>query len=722
MMRFRLNPERYLWWVASLLLVLSTNPYWFDRSAQVVAPLHNCLLSTGDAWQLPLASWGPVDTSAAWPFWAFAICASLITALVAQRTAMTHHALLSVMLLPGLSVSLRPDQLLGTICVLLACRFASTQPSSDWKTKFTVSALVFAISVMVTLEFGIVVLILLAMAASQFESHTDPDGIQPERRFPRVAILLAAGLTLAALADDGFAQALFRPVNWLWRDTSLMPSMQFFSGGPQEIIASALTGVVILAAVWQLLKTENTSFTHKLLGLVLAAIGLGCGRYSAVTAIAICELNTKDARRHSPALSKLWMPCSCVLVAVLQWSWLLANNGTSVIGGSSQDRLVDTSLWRFQGPVMLTNPDHASDWQTAACRDQFPLLLDDRWDAYSNQVSGYTSVTHDMLEGLREFYLRQDGTAGGFNTFLKQHRPVAIVVDSRNLGAIRHLSVDPTWRVMSIDSRRTILGLSDSSDTGPQTQRAGNLFMQMEWPKPHANMPLKGTLALGAADDSRAVGMVLTAMRLPYAALRILPDDDCRDTARVRTWCYLELAHRSIRHTGQPSLLDQFRAVVRLRQLGSRLLTPRRERDRIRRALASLQDKHLRTGLSGDLTHSISEPEQIVRSALQNGNWTDGMAASSSIEPSSARQFYGSLLTSNEVPLGDVRSGLQSALESSDLPARIREEALFYCGCIELELRNTEAARQFFAQSQRIAPESRFSALRSQYLSQMTSM
>ncbi|MEO1983784.1 MAG: hypothetical protein ABGZ24_25005, partial [Fuerstiella sp.] len=594
-MRFRLHPDRYLWWVASLLLVLSTESYWFDRSAQVIAPLHNCLLSIGNAWQVPLAAWGPIEASEAWPFWAFAICVSIVTAITARRMSLTNHAVLGVMLLIGISLSLKPDQLLSALCVLAACRIAAVKQTSLSTAKFATTMFVFGFSVVTTLEFGLVALILLGTAVSQLQNRSDAVGIEQQRRFPIVAALLAAGLALAAVFHDEFAAALFRPVNWLWRDTSRMPSMQFLSGAPQDMIASGLLGVVMLVTVCQLLKCENTTITKKLLALILAAIGLGCGRYSAVTAIAICELNRKDALPHSQVSSKLWIPCSCVLVAVLQWTWLLAINGTSDIGGSSQNRLVDTTLWRFQGPVMITNRDQASDWQTAACRDRFPLLLGDRWDADSDQVGEHTAATHDLLEGLREFYLRTDGTAGGYNAFLKQHKPVAIVVDSRSLAAIRQLSVDPTWRVMSIDSRRTIFGRSDTSDTGPQTRRADNLFMQMEWPRPHVNMQLDGTLALGTADDSRAVGMVLTAMRLPYAALRILPDDDSRETARVRTWCYLELAHRSIRHTGQPSLLDQYRAVVRLRQLSNNVLTPQRDRENIRRALASLQDKHIRT-------------------------------------------------------------------------------------------------------------------------------
>ena len=720
-MRFRLTPERVLWWLASLLLMLATNPYWFERSAQIIAPLHNCLLSPGEAWQLPLALWGPSQAFAAWPYWAFSICASFVTALVAQRTARAHHAGLGVAILFASSVALPPDQLLAAICVLLACRLASLRSLPSGRMKLTASVLVLIVSVTTTLEFGLVALILLATANVPAGSGKEADGTQPARRIPRGAALTAAGLTLVALSDARFASAVCRPFSWLWRDTSLIPSMQFFSGNLLDHVGSALLGLIILATVWQLLKTENTAFPHKILCVLLAAIGLGCGRYSALAAIAICELYNVDIVRPRLTSARLRAPCFCVILAVLQWSWVLSNDGTSALGGSSQPHLVDPSVWHFQGPIMLTNPDHASDWQTEALRDQFPLLLDDRWDTYSDQVADYTKATQDLAEGLREFYLQKDGGAGGYNAFLKKHRPVAIVVDSQNLSTIRHLSVDPTWRIMSIDSRRTIMGLSDSNDTGPQTRRAGKLFMQMEWPKPGATTRLEGTLAPGTADDSRAVAMVLNAIRLPYAALRILPNDNSRVTEHVRTWCYLELAHRAIRHTGQASLLDQYRAVVRLSQLSSSPLTPRRERNKLRRALAGIHDTHIQTRPSGELTQGISAAEQLVRSALQNGNRTDGLAATSKLKPSSARQFYSTLLSINELPLGDVRYGLQSALDASDLPARIREEALFYRGCIELELRNTEAARQFFAQSHRIAPGSRLSALRSQYLSQMTS-
>ena len=84
MMKFRLNAEFCLWWLASLLLILSTDSYWFEHSARVIAALHHDVLSTGNAWQLPLTLWGATEAYAVWPFWLFGVCAAIVPAFVAQ--------------------------------------------------------------------------------------------------------------------------------------------------------------------------------------------------------------------------------------------------------------------------------------------------------------------------------------------------------------------------------------------------------------------------------------------------------------------------------------------------------------------------------------------------------------------------------------------------------------------------------------------------------------
>jgi hypothetical protein len=716
-MKFRLRPEFVLWTTASLMLVLSTDFYWMESSARIISSPQRCLLSAGQAWQMPLAVWNSDDTFAAWPFYAFAICAATLIGSVVSRAVGSSFGLWAAVLLTGLSLSIQPDQLISGVLIVATCRLLARQATTAVQFACT-SVMLIGAAIAMSLEFGLV-LLLVAMTASQFAmQRTTNDQLQTRRHVFVCAVSLIA--IAIACTFDGFAAATLRPLSWLWRPTDLIPSIKF-AGSEINTIAVVLTGLPILKMVWQALKSESAKGGQKLLCLVLGMIGLGCGYYTVLAAIALSELSDQEL---TPSLTQqnrrnLWIPCSCLVAASMYWAWLLADNGMSAMGGTSQPRMVDPTQWRFDGPVLLTNRDHAADWQSKTCRDRFPLLMDNRWDTESDELPEYTAAVYDIFQGLREFHLKSDTVHGGYRLFLDRHHPAAIVVDSSRLDTIRHLSVDPIWRVMSIDSRRTIFGSTKSEKTRSQTIRASELFFQLEWPRPNVSMQLDGILALGTAADSRVVASVLIAMRLPYAALRVLPEDRSTDTETVRAWAYAELAHRAVRHTGQPSLLDHFRATSALRTLNNSLLQSPSGHEKIRRTLESLNSSDLRTA-SVDLNLTPTEPEYVARQALVDGDPAAAMQAAKLIQIPAVVTFYEELASSHTKPVSKTLKRLLAVMNTNDLPPHIYEEALFYCGCLELELGNADMAGNFFSQSQQINPMSRFQAIRRLYLSQMS--
>ncbi|MCP4509454.1 MAG: hypothetical protein GY826_24020, partial [Fuerstiella sp.] len=176
------------------------------------------------------------------------------------------------------------------------------------------------------------------------------------------------------------------------------------------------------------------------------------------------------------------------------------------------------------------------------------------------------AVCKDVLQGRQNSYRRSDGSWGGYSRFFQKWNPALIVIDSVQLQAIRQFSVDPNWSILSIDAKRTVFGSVTNSQTRLQARNATDLFYFLEWPNSRRRVSASGVLELGTAADARQVAAVLNAIRLPYAALRVLPKGDHPDTSFARAWSYTELAHRALRQTGRWSLIDQYRAVCGLKE------------------------------------------------------------------------------------------------------------------------------------------------------------
>ncbi|MFG0334333.1 MAG: hypothetical protein ACF8TS_13290, partial [Maioricimonas sp. JB049] len=317
----------------------------------------------------------------------------------------------------------------------------------------------------------------------------------------------------------------------------------------------------------------------------------------------------------------------------------------------------------------------------------------------------------------------------------------------------------PHWQILGIDSRRTIFGHVHDSRNRPQAVRALSSLRQLEWPPLQGGRLAPNVLAAAEIEDFHRVAAVLCAIRFPYAGLRVLPPGDDAGTRDVRTWCYLELAHRVRRHTGAASLLHQSRAVQGLREaVRESRLTPE---ETLRAALsleslglideaAALADRvsssplaflfrrqlveraqrvrqrclSARSGSVADRSvkaagETGTRPERIVREALMKGEISTFQQALPTVTPA-LRAYYSVLGLPPDTPLEERRQLLAAATESPDFPRQRTGEARFYLGCLAIEAGDVAAAVRSLQLSEEAAPNSPLAPLRSLYLSQMT--
>jgi len=235
-------------------------------------------------------------------------------------------------------------------------------------------------------------------------------------------------------------------------------------------------------------------------------------------------------------------------------------------------------------------------------------------------------------------------------------------------------------------------------------------------------------------------------MRLPYAALRMLPPDN-RSAGGWKTWCYAEIAHRVYRHTGRSSLLDQYRAVRRFRAgrqqgiwsvdellriagslegLGLYSLSARFASDALSaglseqqrlRAEAILQRVSDRSDRSPGNEADFGTAENRIRRALTNG--ARGARIDVNLReakmPAVVGAYYRTLLSAADRTPDGLSEALIDVLKSPEFPKRLHGEAWFYLGCLAIELGDSEGALQVLARSAEAAPGSPFLPLRRMY-------
>lgn len=740
------GPRPFRRWIFAALWVLSALLIAGDSKApnalvRVLDSRDETVLEPAGTWSVPVLHVSAIDQWASWPYWLYVLSASLFLAIVGwqmlSRDVPTELVYVAIL---GLSLLARAEHLALAVLLLLTVGVLFAKWSLPRK-GLAISACL-GLSLLVTIEFGLVWIIALLLFAPEFW--------QGSSKRVRGLTLLALIVVFAGAfwRWPGFAAAMLRPVSWIGRalPDSIFLSAPFSTGEDWRV---SLLLLVFFLYCWLLLFWKPKEGLRYLLPVCfLTLLGFGQAGSLWIAGLALALIFRVSVQSElSPRIGQMVL-AAALIFAVIRF---LPRSGTylDVALGEGTPPLVEPADWGIEGRVMLLDLNQSVDWQHAKTREHFQLLLDDRQEIFAGQYADYAAACRDMREILADSYLRNDQEWGGYKRWLNEYSPTLLVANSANVWDIRRLSLSPHWRVMGIDSRRTILGYAKDAQNYPQSARALSMLTQLEWPPlAPASLP-DNVIAASTPDELLKVSRVLNALRFPYAALRLLPGQDTPLVHRHRAWCHLEIAHRVYRHSGQGSVLDQFRGVHGLRQM---LSESDQDPEEILRGLSSLEGLGLER-LASELAHEwqqadpslsdeqrerfeslksrtktavqtsradprSSDAEARIRIAFLEG---DRMAVEQELEhlEKPQRDYYALLSSAWDVSATELSDGLSALLEQPDFPEHRLGEALFYQGCLALETGRSEAAVSAFRESARVEPDSPFHALREMYRLQM---
>ncbi|MBI1349181.1 hypothetical protein GC163_23170 [bacterium] len=698
------DPRRFwgFYWVIAFLLLISPTSVALSESVFVLAPVDQSLIAAPRLWNVPLAEVLPVE-SYYWSRWGFSLFAASVISLLVGLVCNRFNSLVILSLLVGLSLSFQPREMANLACMV--AWVALNHRSADRNTvQIARGSMLLLFAGLTSLELGIFVLVMMTMIWQS----------QRQTRFVNKAVvsgLLAGLLVTIIFSVPSFGAMFLRPLSWTWMNYAsfcipdLQPvlSLKHFHAGPFFLF------LVICDALKRVCLCPETTWMTRVSAVLLASLGSLCQWYTSLATVALITFVPRSAQQIQ--LPASWLtPAVGGIIALGQLSLVFFDEGTSRILGSDGSRIVDVEHWPGQGAVFLTNLSQSHQWQSPKLRKQFPLLLSDRWDVGAEAVESYVKICGDLVAGKREPYRKTDGSWGGFQPFLLDHKVAVIVIDSSNLEAIRKTSLDPQWRILSIDAQRTTFGRFDRADTGPQAERAGRLLMHLEWPRPVLADTLDGTLELGSPADRRKVSMVLNAIRLPYAALKLLPEDSSWDTETVATWSYVELAQRSLRQAGTVSLTDHPRAMRGLQRISSSWWINNSDRKLARNCYASLTHRAHST-----INLEASPAETQFRSGISKGDWSAAEMTLSEM-PAATQRYFGVFLKSGSIH--NLSDDLSQSI-GDELPQHLQAEGWFLQAGLQLELGDLAAAKSSLERAGVLDQGNPYAALREFYSAQM---
>ncbi len=716
------------WWIAAFVLVLSHESGCFYHQANVVEPLHESVIVTSVGWDSLLSRWQSGQTWGTWPTWCVATAFASLLAWLASRIAVEFHSWLAGIMLIGLSLSVNTDQLIPSLLIMFTAQFLAYK-RLDFRQFRTLGSAIFlcCAAILTTIEFGLVVLaVSVAVAADNYHDFL-------MRRWRPAAASIVMVVCIAAVPvvcrwHPPFQHALLRPINCAWYaiDHRVMPSLESTLFQPGDWIGVGCLLVLIVRTAGPRRGEFSTATPPLALFFGTVALVSSVNLWLSLVGVAsLLSAGTSARRPHSAGSVRVALaPVACIMIASAHMLGTKLHSDGDLAASAVADRIVDHETWNVEGPVLLTNLNQSDDWKRPTHPGATSLLLDDRWDVSREQLVNYTAVCNDVLDGRQHSYRRSNGSWGGYAQYFVKWNPTLIVIDSVQLQAIRQFSVDPAWNILSIDARRTIFGNAATSQTRLRAKNAADLFYFLEWPNPRRRVTADGILQLGTAADARHVAAVFNAIRLPYAALRVLPQDDHHDTDFVRAWSYTELAQRSLRQTGRWSLIDQFRAVRQLKQLtDSHRLTPARGR-LVQKRLASLANETTRAQSVPDpdtrgSENRPSDTEMKIRRNLASANSGAVARLMPDLPQPSVRAYYAAVESLRTRSIDEVSTLLLKTAENPALPVRLREEAFFYLGGLALERRRPDEASHYLNKSLQARATSHLTALRSLYMLQL---
>ncbi len=712
--KVNLEPQPSFLWLGCCtlglwLLLLAGNRYFLVAEWPLVDAPDRSLLGAGKLWNPPLANLLDGSWLNSLPFWIIAIFVAWLLAGGADgalRSGMPWPLLCLVFL--GL-VHLEPQNSLSTlVCMGLVGRlaWASRNQRIDCWLSLILAAALFYFALAVTLEAGLVACVLTLQVVLP--------AIGRQRLARQAWGWLAAVcgwlavVGLPGLVVEGYGSFMLRWINWLWLQPpiELLPSM-----GPLWLAADFgwphVCGLLLLAYYWQLALAGKLDPSSSLLTCLLSLIGLGCERYfwlAMLTLFLTCSPQLPaSGKATEPAGS--WaggarLTQRVALIAVLLLGGFLAlavqlvAHSSTILAADVIGRRLPTSQWNFSGAVLLTNLEQVADWQRHTSRGQrgqlqFQPILSDRWEVFHSRYRDYAAVCRDWASWKREAYLRSDGRWGGYQATFAEWKPVLVVVDSRDLDSIHAVSLDSQWKVLGIDPIRTMFAQSESPATRAYVQYANRVLLTAEFPRPVSDVDFARVLSLGDHAEALRVSAVLTSLRLPFAALRVLPPVMDAATRTSASFAYAELANRAHRYSGSFSVLDNVRALGSSQPLAGEanlIDSVQRYRDNLHELLAQFERDR-----------ETESPAADIRNALLQGRWQQAQRSLPQLDNRAAAEFYAVLAAAAHQPAAQTLQQLQS-LSVAEWPAGLATERSFYIGCLANELGDVGLARSALAE------------------------
>lgn len=726
-------------WLLSFLLLISVADGGPFQMVRVLPAPADSVLTPESAWQPPLLSLGISQVIAECPYWLFAVVTSFLLSWFVRECFQDqrkpgNEAGIELLILAALSLPIVPVDL-ATTAIAIGAAFLIVRPLPNEKSRIASGSFAMMAVATVTLcvDFSIV-LALLLVGWLKFSSQ-----IRSGRRIAYAVAGLAIALIGGTVCAPGFAAAMARPITWSAINGNFLPTSAMSLDEPATWIPFGLTFIAVVHS-WRLAWNAERRSRPTLLCLsAFSVLAMTCRYYQwlALLGVISCSDYTTSFRRV--VVPERLLRWSLLPIVLLSHASHFDSYRSLVLTGHWPRQFVDPAEWGTSGRVMLMHPADSSRWQTEQLRKSFAMLVDDRWDLFSDQYRNYALVCRDLSEFRSSRYLRSDGSWGGYKQSIDEWKPTLLVADSSDLDGIRRLSMSPDWNVVGIDAHQTILAAADEPKNAGQIRIASRLLSELEWPSSQFDGSYGNVLAASSTSARLKVARALLAMRLPYAALRVMPEANV-PTDDIAALCYFEISHRVFRHTHAHSLLDQYRAVYHLRKLADDNRLSARQLIRVARGLealdepetaiefaarlieqpgsSALQEKQWATKLIGRCKRRIADAVQtlnedsnaFIRQAFRCGNQS---AVVQGLEKLGGREreFFRTLADSIRRSPEDVYFELIDQLNSADFPSRLRGEALFYLGSLAIEAGDSPSAVNAFSASIQASPSHPLNAI-----------
>ncbi len=726
-------------WLLSFLLLISVADGGPFQMVRVLPAPADSVLTHESAWQPPLLSLGISQVIAECPYWLFAVVMSFllswfVRACFQDQRKPDNESGIELLILAALSLPiLRGD--LATTSIAIGAAFLIVRPlPSEKSRRASVSFAMMALTtVTLCVDFSIV-LALLLVGWLKFSSQ-----VLSGRRIAYAVAGIAIALIGGTVCASGLAAAIARPITWSAVNESFLPMSAMSPDETATWIPFGLTFITVVHSWCLVWNAERRSLPPLLCLSAFSVLAMTCRYYHwlALLGVVSCSDYTTSLRRV--VLPERLLRWSLVLIVLLSHASHFDSYRSFVLTGHWPRQFVDPAEWGTSGRVMLMHPGDSSHWQTEQLRKSFKLLVDDRWDLFSDVYRNYGLVCRDLSEFRSSRYLRSDGAWGGYKQSIDEWKPTLLVADSSDLDGIRRLSMSPDWNVVGIDAHRTILAAADEPKNTSQIRIAARLLSELEWPSSQFDGSYGNVLAASSPSARLKVARALLAMRLPYAALRVMPESNV-PSDDLAALCYFEISHRVFRHTHAHSLLDQYRAVYHLRKLANDNGLSARQLIRVARGLEALdepetaiefatrlieqlgstdlQEKQWATELIGrckrqtaDASQTLDEdPDAFIRQAFRRG---DQSVILQGLEKLSGREceFFRTLAASIGRSPEDVYLELIDQVNTTDFPSRLRGEALFYLGSLAIEAGDSPSAVNAFSASIQASPSQPLNAI-----------